>query len=384
MEFERRKRRSPYRRNRKQQGAWLSILLIGVILLFSLVNLIAPDRATSEAENRKLAQSPRLTWTTLTDGSFFGELDDYFADQFVGRDFWISLRLDFMRLMGQRESNGIVLCDDDYLMEKPAAPNQEAVSRNLAAIVSFAQSHPNLNTAVCIAPTAACVSGDKLPSNIPLRNQAADIAALKENLEGVGFVDVTETLRAHRNEEIYYRTDHHWTSLGAYYAFAEIADAFGIVPQEVYDSYTVSTSFEGTLASKSGCHDAQDTVQIYAPQTDYVVTYTSESLTTASLYRRDALKGKDHYAVFFGGNQGRIDVTTASGSGRTLLLIKDSYANCMVQFFVPYFDRIIMIDPRYYFDNVDGIVSTEGVTDVLFLYNVNTFHADTTLYGVLE
>lgn len=384
MEQKRRKRRSLYRRNRKQQGAWLGILLVGVVLLFSLVNLISPDRASSEAENRTLAQSPKLTWTTLTDGSFFEGLDDYFADQFVGRDVWISLRLDFMRLMGQRESNGILLCDDDYLMEKPTAPNEAAVSRNLAAIADFAQSHPSLNTAVCIAPTAAGVLEDKLPSNVPLRDQAADIGALKEGLQGVNFVDVTETLRAHSKEEIYYRTDHHWTSLGAYYAFADIAEAFGITAEENYDVYTVSTTFEGTLASKSGCHDAEDTVQIYAPRTDYIVTYCSENLTTASLYRREALNGKDHYTVFFGGNQGRIDVTTATESGRTLLLVKDSYANCMVQFLVPYFDKIILIDPRYSFDSVDAIVSAEGVTDVLFLYNVNTFHADTTLYGVLE
>lgn len=382
--MEHRKRRSLYRRNRRQQGAWLSILLVGVIVLFSLVNLIAPDRRSSEAENRTLAQSPKLTWTTLTDGSFFEGLDDYFADQFVGRDVWISLRLDFLRLMGQKESNGILLCDDDYLMEKPTAPNEEAVSRNSAAIADFAQAYPNLNTVVCIAPTAACVLEDKLPSNVPIRNQAADIGALKEGLEGVDFVDVTETLRAHSKEKIYYRTDHHWTSLGAYYAFADIAEAFDITAQEPYDIYTVSTTFEGTLASKSGCHDAEDTVQIYAPRTDYVVTYASENLTTASLYRREALNGKDHYTVFFGGNQGRIDVTTASGSGRTLLLVKDSYANCMVQFLVPYFDKIILIDPRYYFDSLDGLVSAEGVTDVLFLYNVNTFHADTTLYGVLE
>lgn len=372
------------RRNRKQQGAWLGIALLGLVVLFATINLIVPDRENSEAENRTLAQAPKLTWTTLTDGSFFEGLDDYFADQFVGRDFWISLRLDFMRLMGQKESNDILLCDDDYLMEKPTAPNDEAVSRNLAAISAFAETHSELNTVVCIAPTAACVLEEKLPSNVPIRDQAADIVALGERVDGVSVVDVTETLRAHSDEQLYYRTDHHWTSLGAYYAFADIAEALGITPQEVYDIYTVSKTFEGTLASKSGCHDAEDTVQIYVSQTDYIVSYASENLTTASLYRRDALNGKDHYTVFFGGNQGRIDVTTAAGSGRTLLLVKDSYANCMVQFLVPYFDKIILIDPRYYFDSLDGLVSSEGVTDVLFLYNVNTFHADTTLYGVLE
>lgn len=384
MEQNRRPRRAAYQRNRTQQGAWLSLLLMAFVLFFGIVNLVASDREHSDAENRALAQAPELTWQSLTDGSYFEGIDDYLADQFVGRDFWISLRLSFTRFMGQSESNGVLLCEDDYLMEKPVAPNEEAVSKNLTAVSDFAARHSELNICMSIVPTAACVMEEKLPSNVPIRDQAADIAALQEEVSGVTFADVTDALKAHADEQLYYRTDHHWTSLGAYYAFTDMADELQITPNDDYDIYTVSASFEGTLSSKSGCHDALDTVQIYAPKTDYAVTYVGEGVTSASLYQRDALNDKDHYTVFFGGNHARIDIVTAANTGRSLLLIKDSYANCMVQLLTPYYDKIILIDPRYYYDSADALIAAEGITDVLFLYNVNTFHEDTTLFGVLR
>ncbi len=381
--YRRPQRRAAYQRNRTQQGIRLSFMLLFVILFFGIVNLLAKDRAFSDAENRALAQKPKLTWASLTDGSYFEGIDDYLADQFVSRDSWISLRLSFTQLMGAKESNGVLLCDDDYLMEKPVAPNEETVAKNLTAITDFAARHEELNISVSIAPTAACVLANKLPTNVPIRDQRADIAALSQGLAGVRFADVTEALKTHADEEIYYRTDHHWTSLGAYYAFLDMADEMNIEPITQYDVYTVSNTFEGTLASKSGSHSATDTVQVYAPKTevDYIVEYSDS--VSASIYRRAALDTKDHYTVFFGGNFPRIDISTTANTGRALLLFKDSYANCMVQFLTPYFDKIIMIDSRYYSENAESLITSEGITDVLFLYNVNTFHEDSTLYRVL-
>ncbi|MBQ1282099.1 MAG: hypothetical protein IIY16_07635, partial [Oscillospiraceae bacterium] len=98
-----------------------------------------------------------------------------------------------------------------------------------------------------------------------------------------------------------------------------------------------------------------------------------------SMYKREALDVKDHYTVFFGGNYSRVDITTTADTERALLLIKDSYANCMVQFLYPYFDHITIIDPRYYYDNMDSVISGESITDVLYLYNLDTFLSDTTL-----
>ena len=379
-------RRSPIPRNRKLQGQYLSWLLIGCMALFIILGLCIRDRAFSENENRNLAQFPEFSWETLKDGSFFADLGSYTADQFPGRDFWISLNLRLNQVLGQKESSGVYLCRDDYLMQLPGAPNEVQLQRNLDAINAFGDTHPELNTVVSIVPNAVTVLEDKLPKNAPVRDQRADLERISSQLHSVRFLDVTEDLIAHSSEALYYRTDHHWTSLAACYAFQSISPAFGITAPalESYTRYTVSDSFEGTLSSKSGAHTALDTVEIFLPDTqiDYYVSYEGRD-DICSLYDRAALDTKDHYTVFFGGNHPRVDITTTADTGRCLLLFKDSYANCIVQFLYPYFDHITLIDPRYYYDNLENVISSEAVTDVLFLYNLDTFLSDSSLADVL-
>ena len=257
----------------------------------------------------------------------------------------------------------------------------------MEAINAFAARHTDLRLNMAVIPNAACILADKLPKNAPVRDQSADLTALAGSLQGISFLNVSAALSAHTDEQLYYRTDHHWTSLGARYAFEAMAEKLGI-PQPVqnYDTYTVSTTFEGTLASRSGSHAAYDTVELYVPQTDieYYVSYGDAAETSATIYDRSALEQKDKYTVFFGGNYPRVDVYTTAETGKTLLLFKDSYANCLMQFLYPYYDHIILIDPRYYYDNVESVISREQVTDVLFLYNANTYLEDTSLADVLN
>lgn len=370
-------------RRRRKQGALLFALLAVAILALTVAQIIVPDRQASEAENRKLAQLPTLSWDALTDGSYFSDWESYLADQFFRRDDWIALDLQFRRAIGNREVNGVYLCDDGYLMESLAEPQNED---KIAAINAFAARHSTLNIDMAVIPNAACVLSEKLPDYAPVRDQRADLRALADRLGGVEFTDVTNALAEHADEKIYYKTDHHWTSLGARYAFEAMASALEIdAPISDYSVYTVATDFEGTLASKSGSHAVRDSVEIYLPQTDieYYVTYAESGERSGSMYVRDCLNEKDKYTVFFGGNHARVDIQTTADTGRCLLLIKDSYANAFVQFLYPYFDRIIMIDPRYCYDSADTIIRREGVTDVLFLYNANTFFADTTLPELL-
>ena len=382
------RRRSPVARNRRIQGQYLSWLLVGTVIIFTVLGLLWPDQAFSESENRKLAQFPKITLASISDGSFLQGLGDYVADQFPLRDMWISLNLAMNKALGQKEASGVSPCADDSLMPVPSAPNEEQLQRNLKAITTFTSTHPTLNTVMSIAPNAVTVHADKLPANAPVRDQKADLANIKANVSGVNFVDITEMLLAHKDEQLFYRTDHHWTSLGAYYAFEEIAPHLGIQAPSwsSYQIYTVSNTFEGTLSSKSGSHGALDKVEVYAPATAiaYYVTYSGDQSGICSMYDRSALEKKDHYTVFFGGNYGRVDITTTADTGRCLLVFKDSYANCFMQFLYPYFDHITMIDPRYYYDNVENVIKSEAITDVLYLYNLDTFLGDSSLADVLD
>lgn len=374
-------------RNRQQQGQLLSLLLVGAVVLCLVLSLVIPDRAFSESENRKLAQVPEFSGSALADGSWFSALGSYMADQFPGRDGWITINLWMNRLLGQKESSGVYLCDDGYLMQAPGDPNEASLARNLEAINTFGTEHTDLNITMTVVPNAVTILSDKLPANAPVRDQAADLAGIESALSGVTFVDVTDSLMRHNSEYLFYRTDHHWTSLGAYYAFTAVADAMDIDAPSLddYTVYPVSTTFEGTLSSRSGSHSARDQVDIYVPaaDVDYYVTYTDSQTHISSMYSRAALDQKDHYTVFFGGNFSRLDIITTADTDRNLLLFKDSYANCFVQFLYPYFDRIIMVDPRYYYDNVENLVTSQGITDVLLLYNADTFLSDSSLADVL-
>lgn len=381
------RRRTPFQVNRRLQAQYLSWLLILTMLLGIGTGILVKDREFSDSENRMLAQFPKITFSSLFDGSFLEGLGDYTADQFPGRDAWISLNLKMNQLLGQKEAGGVYLCGDGYLIQIPEEPNWVQAERNLAAAESFAAKYPDLNMVMTVAPNAVTVLSNLLPANAPARDQREDIAWIQARLDAVQFCDVTDALLAHKDEGVYYKTDHHWTSLGAKYAFHAMTEALNIttVKEEDYTAYPVSNTFEGTLSSKSGSHASRDTVEIFIPHTsiDYYVNYADTGENVSSLYRRSALNQKDHYTVFFGGNHSRVDITTTADTGRCLLLFKDSYANCMVQFLYPYYDHITMIDPRYYYDNIDLVIKSESITDVLFLYNADTFLSDTSLADVL-
>ena len=368
-----------------EQGAFLAIFLLLCLAAFVIANALTRDREYSSAENRKLAQVPKFSLSALLDGSYFAAWEDYLADQFVGRDTWITIDLQASRLLGAKEAGGVYLCADDSLMEAPAAPDEAGVNRNLDAINAFAARHEDLKISMTVVPNAACVQAEKLPNHAPVRDQRQDIKDIAARLQGVEFLDVTDALTQHKDEAIYYRTDHHWTSLGAYYAFSDMAAGLGIEqPAAEYDIYPVTDSFEGTLASKSGCHAVTDVIELYVPKTDIEYYVTVDGERTATMYDREKLNEKDQYALFLGGNDARVDITTTAETGKTLLIFKDSYANCFLQFLLPYYDRIILLDARYYYGDADSVISREGVTDVLFLYNANTFLTDRVLADVLE
>lgn len=357
----------------------LFALLVGVLFI-----LFTPDREASASENRKLAQRPAFTLSALVDGSYFAAWEDYIADQFPGRDGWITLDFRSSRLMGARQAGGVYLCRNNYLMEPPAAPDEESLGKNLQAVNAFAARHGDLRISMSIVPNAACVLEKKLPKNAPVRDQKKDLQAIAGQLQGVAFLDVTEGLSRHAEEKIFYRTDHHWTSLGAYYAFLEMAPGLGLENYNTeFDVFPVSNNFEGTLASRSGCHAVADVIELYIPKTDTQYYVTVDSQRKATMYDKEKLKERDQYAVFLGGNAPRVDVTTTGETGKSLLLFRDSYSNCFLQFLLPCYDKIVLLDPRYYYGDADSVVSQEGITDVLFLYNANTFLEDKVLSEVL-
>lgn len=382
-----RKQKLFYHRSSKIYIKMAGIFLVFLIVAFAF-NLFSKDKKYSESENRMLAQKPVFSMANLTSGKYMKDMEDYVTDQFFMRDKWINLKVLEDLALGKKESNGVYIGKKDYLMEIPTAPNQEALDNNLDAISNFSVSHPDINTVMTLIPNAAYIYDHLIPRNAPVRDQEKDIKYVMNAVStSLNFVDLTKTMSSHKEENIYYKTDHHWTTLGARYAFDALSTALGIEkPTQEYKIYPVTHSFQGTLASKSGYDKALDTIEIYVPQgvnTDCVVNFTDEGKKTASVYESAALEKKDKYEVFFGGNHTRIDISTPMEGKKNLLLFKDSYANCFIPFLVPYYRNIIVIDPRYFYDDIESLISDNEITDVLFLYNVNTFLGDNSLGDVL-
>lgn len=377
----------------RERSAKIYFKITLIFLLFMAVAcgflIFEPDREYSASENRMLAQKPEFSLANLASGKFMTDMEDYVTDQFFFRDQWISLKVLEDMALGKRESNGVYIGKQGYLMQVPENnPNMDDVQNTLDRIRDFAQRHQDINTVMSLVPNAAYISTQLMPANAPVRDQSQDIALAQDTVGSfLNFVDLTETMSSHRDEAIYYKTDHHWTSLGARYAFDTLYTALGIQqPAQDYTIYPVTHTFSGTLASKSGYNRSQDTIDIYVPKdvnTEYVVNYVEEGEKTASMYESSALDQKDQYEVFFGGNHSRVDITTPLDENKNLLIFKDSYAHCLIPFLQPYFRSIIVIDPRYYYDDIDSLITDNSITDILFLYNVDTFMTDTSLADVL-
>lgn len=382
-----RKEKLFYQRSSKIYFKMAGIFLFFLIIAFAF-NLFSKDKKYSESENRMLAQKPEFSMANLASGKYMKDMEDYVTDQFFIRDKWINLKVLEDLALGKRESNGVYIGKKNHLMEIPTAPNQKTLDNNLDAISNFSAGHPDINTVMTLIPNAAYVYNHLVPRNAPVRDQEADIKYVQSAVgTSLNFVDLTKTMTSHKDEEIYYKTDHHWTTLGAKYAFDALSTALGIdSPTQEYTIYPVTHSFQGTLTSKSGYDKGKDTIELYIPQnvnTDCLVNFVDEGKRTASMYESAALENKDKYEVFFGGNHSRVDISTPMEGKKNLLLFKDSYANCFIPFLVPYYRNIIVIDPRYYYDNIESLITDNEITDILFLYNVNTFMGDTSLGDVL-
>ena len=375
----------------RQKGIFKYVFLVFavVIVIADLCLILMHGKAFSESENRMLQLFPEVTKRAALSGRLMTQAEDFVADQFFLRDNWIALKLDIDKLIGKEESNDVYLANDGYLIEKAVVPNFEDMNRNLEAVREFA-SASDLNIVMTVVPNAVCIRKDLLPYGAPSRDQLADLAYIKNALgDSLVFADVTDVLAPHTTEQLYYRSDHHWTSLGAKYAFEALCAPLGIEsPVSEYQVMKVTDDFSGTLASNSGDFKVKDAIEIYVPVTDegfeYVVEYGDIQQKSATIYNSDALSTKNKYEVFMGGNYSYVSIKTTAPTERNLLLFKDSYANTFVQFLLPYYRNIVIIDPRYYSDDCRKLLSEREITDVLFLYNMNTFALDNSLAGVLS
>ncbi|MFR0840393.1 MAG: DHHW family protein [Mediterraneibacter faecis] len=376
-------------RQRKVQEKLVGIIFILTLFLFLIINVIVPDREKSVQENRMLATKPKFRLSSLISGDYDEKFEAYMDDQFVGRDMWRKLKVTVDRIGGSRLENGVYIGTNGQLLEQIEVADENHLAANIKAIKSFSESQSKIPVRMMLVPDAANVLNHSLPALAKPEDQTQMFSMVRKDLgDSVEWIDVSTELNKHKTEKIYYKTDHHWTTLGAFYAFQAAAPSLGIDGDlsGKYVSYTVSDSFNGMLASKSGVNlGEKEQIDIYVPteeDTDLIVDYVDEGKRSTSLYDSSKLKEKDQYTVFLGGNSSLLDIRTVSTSTKRLLLVKDSFANSFIPFLTPYYREIVVVDPRYYSGTINDLMDSYRISEVLFLYSGNTFFKDNNISGV--
>ena len=362
------------------------ILIFGI----TIASLFKKPVTFSEKENRYLASKPTLSLDNVLNGSYMKEYETFITDQFIFRDQWIGIKTKTERLMLKQDINNVFFAKDDYLIENYSESlfTSSLALDNISYLQRFSEKINNysrpINLKTVIIPTASTILTDKLPLYATPYDQRLYLNAIKNAVSEDNWVDMYSTLLEKKHESIYYRTDHHWTMLGAYYGYCAWAKSIGITPLS-FDDFTITTvdnNFYGTIAAKVSDTVPPDSMVSFSPKDSFTYKITDETGATFETFFDDsALNTRDKYTYYMRGNHPYIKVETTPSSNvskdfyndRNLLVIKDSYAHCFVPFASNHFNSVTMIDLRYYKSSIEALLEENNITDILILYSTANF-----------
>lgn len=394
----------------------IAVLFALFISVFFLVDVFNSDRAFSEFENTSLAQKPAFSWSSFVDGSFGSKYVKYINEQFLGRDNWISMKAVADMGLGRIESHGVTYGDDHYLMEKleivedqnyPANAGtnivkQTSLDRSSGMVSSFLQMYDQPIT-FSLVPNSYAILEDEVPTGFPGANQQVYTQQIYQTLreadDQLEIVDFSDALSQHKDEYIYYRTDHHWTTLGAYYAYVAYCEQKGLTPVSLEElKENKVEDFYGTFYSKAKRpSQPADTITWYDVDVDEFAFVANlqqdkqlaqlgevvqedglELLRVDGMMDRRKFEVRDKYAAFMWGNSGYVKIKSShnlnhqEGKTSRLLLFKDSYANSMIPYLTYNYDEIIVVDLRYMAKSTKELMQEE-FDDIFVMYNFSTY-----------
>lgn len=345
-----------------------------VLYVISIADLFSPIEKRSELENRELQSFPKFSWSDLFHNKYTPKIEDFTEDHFIFRDKWISLKSMSESVLGKQENNNVIYGKDGYLFTKFTVSNYKQFEKNINSINKFIERHNDKNIKVLFAPTAPGILTDKIPmKGAPVIDTEYILNYAKENLKNSEntLLDVKPVLSEHSDEYIYYRTDHHWTTLGAYYAYEEYMSKINkeYTPLESYESVEVE-NFLGTHFSKSKNFNVKPDTLMYIKSDAKINIDGKEN----DIYEYEKLDTRDKYAMFMRGNPGQASIK-GNGEGK-VMVIKDSYANCFMPFMINDFEQIDIFDLRYISLGLDKIIEENNYDQILILYNCETLLSD--------
>lgn len=358
-----------------------AIAFLLVIFILSASLFLLPKKEFSENEKRILAKSPEFSLEALADGKFTKDLESFVSDQFPLRDFFVGVNSYFNLLCGRNSTAPVYYGKDGYLIGAPADLSTDTALKNIQKFSEFAEEN-NLKATIIAVPQCGYVMDDKLPKvhNEYTDGEIFDIIA--ENKGEMAFIDVREKFEATKNDvQLYYKTDHHITSAGAFEIYKLFAAEKGL---NVTNDYEIKTEpdFYGTSYSKSGYWLSDpDEIEMWHNSSLKVNVEITEPgkdvVKNDSVFFTDRLDEADKYPVYLDGNHSLTKITNPDARGGKILIIKDSFAHCFTGFLAEQYSEIYMVDMRYYRTSVSELVKENNITEVLYLYGTESIGTDT-------
>lgn len=409
------------------------ILFLVPLFLLGVLNILISDKPTiSELENRKLKEKPPFTAQKLWTGEYFREYENYFADNFIFREKFVKISgmvKDLWGLPGQDKVT-IVINEGANVAAKQNQNNNEGETNNDGAnsdktnpggkadnnsdnsnnatendgkgsvtgrvfvlndkameihtfnaeacayyadfLNSFAEKLPeNRQVYSLIAPTQIEFINEPKYKNLSSPQKDTITYVNKYLNSEVTTVNAYQALKENTDKYLYFRSDHHWTALGAYYAYTALMDTKNekAIPIEQYQVKEVKPylgSLYSTTLSKE-IKENPDSVHLYQPfiKHEYHVYY--ENPIKIDLLDMRHAKNTNKYGIFLGGDHPWSKITTTQKNGKKIIVIKDSYANAFVPFLLPHYEEIYVVDPRQFTLNIFDFIEENNIQEVLFL-----------------
>lgn len=375
-------------------GLITSGVFLAIVFGFGAAFLFKPARSFSDMENRVLAQTPEFSLESLKKGEFTADIETYMSDQIALKDTLVTLKTDMDRGLGKTYQNGVYFGKNGFYIQDFQTDLKQA-RRNIGFINEFADALPeDIPVGMILAPTGAYSLYERLPGSVQTMDQGILLDEAENTLSPRISLTTARELRGELSEGYYYRTDHHWTAEGAMVGFEALMEAMGEEsPMLDYDTERVP-EFYGTLYSKAPSAFAKaDTIELRSfegsgiktaytrPNGDHEVPAECREekgvLVMDGLFAMSQADKKDKYAIFLGGNFARLDITSETGSGEHVLVIKDSYANAMMPYLCEKYREITVLDLRYYHDmDIAQLVEEENVSRVIFIFNADFINED--------
>lgn len=369
--------------------------LVFLLVIFTgmFIHLLHPKQLFSEQERRNLQTWPEISRSSIFSGQFMQDFEKFANDQMPYRDFLLGINRLLLTLQQRSDNGRVIFCNDDYLV-KLTSNNMKQVEKNIRYLNSLnltSNEDDPQNFYLMLIPNASSVIRSELPAGSPTLDQIEFINDTYNKLSNFKTVNCYDNLLA-LGKKAYYRTDHHWNSLGAYNGALSYLQTMGsdLPAESEYQKTVIKDDFLGSLyAQTGGFNQTPDCIEVWQHQdnnlNNKVRCYDQKNkLIGNGIYRRDELFSFDPYRVFLGENQGFMMIDTGIENGKNLLLIKDSYSNSMVPFLTYKYQRIYIVDLRFLDKSLKQMLHEYKVQDILIAYNVDSFLTDNNIYKLVD